>query len=306
VETTRGRIETDTVVLCAGIWGPKVAQLAGVRLPLVPVQHQYLVTEPLRELAGTDREVVHPILRHQDQRLYFRQVFDSYGIGNYDHEPRLTEPRRSPAPGGRGQPSILPFTPEDFERARLEAREAAPGSRARPDRAPLQRADVLHARRLPAAGTGRGRGRPVARGGDLGHPRGRRRARARRAAGPRRRQDRSARVRPPALRRARAQPVLRSRARRPAVREVYDVIHPRQQSGQVRPLRRTPLYPRQLELGAHFFESAGWERPQWFEANAGTRSGRRAPAPCLARARVVARPRSPSTAPAVSASGSST
>ena len=51
-------------------------------------------------------------------------------------------------------------------------------------------------------------------------------------------------------------------------REVYDVIHPRQQSEQVRALRRTPLHARQLELGAHFFESAGWERPQWFAANA--------------------------------------
>ena len=51
-------------------------------------------------------------------------------------------------------------------------------------------------------------------------------------------------------------------------REVYDVLHPRQQQEQVRLLRRTPFHPRQVELGAHNFESAGWERPQWFAANA--------------------------------------
>ena len=44
------------------------------------------------ELAGETREIVHPILRHQDHSMYFRQVGDAYAIGNYRHEPRLTEP----------------------------------------------------------------------------------------------------------------------------------------------------------------------------------------------------------------------
>ena len=60
VHTTLGTIRTSAVVLAAGIWGPKVARLAGVRLPLVPVLHQYAVTEPLPELAGETREVVAP------------------------------------------------------------------------------------------------------------------------------------------------------------------------------------------------------------------------------------------------------
>src|SRR6476659_4972167 len=51
-------------------------------------------------------------------------------------------------------------------------------------------------------------------------------------------------------------------------REVYDIIHPRQQSEQARGLRRTPFYEREAGLGAQFFESAGWERPPWYEANA--------------------------------------
>jgi glycine cleavage system T protein len=51
-------------------------------------------------------------------------------------------------------------------------------------------------------------------------------------------------------------------------REVYDIIHPRQQSEQVRGLRRTPFFGAERSLDAVFFESAGWERPQWYESNA--------------------------------------
>ena len=51
-------------------------------------------------------------------------------------------------------------------------------------------------------------------------------------------------------------------------REVYDVLHPRQQNEQARGLRTTPFYEREAAPRAReFFESAGWERPQWYEAN---------------------------------------
>ena len=51
-------------------------------------------------------------------------------------------------------------------------------------------------------------------------------------------------------------------------REVYDILHPLQQMTSPRNLRLTPFHERQAELGAEFFTGAGWERPQWFEANA--------------------------------------
>jgi glycine cleavage system aminomethyltransferase T len=50
-------------------------------------------------------------------------------------------------------------------------------------------------------------------------------------------------------------------------REVYDVIHPLQQMENPRPLRTSPFYIRQKELGVTFFEGRGWERPQWFASN---------------------------------------
>src|SRR5436309_7776561 len=71
VETDRGRIECERVLICAGIWGPMVGAMAGVPIPLVAVQHQLVWTDPIDALAGENREVAHPILRHQDFAMYF-------------------------------------------------------------------------------------------------------------------------------------------------------------------------------------------------------------------------------------------
>src|SRR3954449_7268213 len=51
--------------------------------------------------------------------------------------------------------------------------------------------------------------------------------------------------------------------------EVYDILHPLQPKESPRNLRVSPFYSRQVELGAMFLESGGWERPHWFEANSG-------------------------------------
>ena len=92
-------------------------------------------------------------------------------------------------------------------------------------------------------------------------------------------------------------------------REVYDIIHPLQPLEQPRPLRVSPFYARQAALGAVFFEARGWERPQWFAANAplldaeSARLARRAPAGRRATGR---RSPAPSTSPPAPASRCST
>jgi len=50
-------------------------------------------------------------------------------------------------------------------------------------------------------------------------------------------------------------------------REVYDIIHPLQQPSAPRDLRLTPFHAQHRALGATFFTGAGWERPQWFDAD---------------------------------------
>jgi glycine cleavage system T protein len=259
VRTTRGEIRAEHVVIAAGIWGPRVARLvAGLNVPLVAVEHQLAYTAPLPELAGETREVVHPILRHQDHSMYFKQATDGYAIGNYRHEPRLAEPER---------PAELEFTPEDFASARAEAGRLLPALRDvelvrafnglmsfTPDGFPLL-GESAAARGLwlaqaiwvtHAGGAGRALAELMTHGDALldlheCDP-----------------QRFDAHGTSPAYWRARGAQ---------GYREVYDVIHPRQQSEQARGLRTTPFHERQLQLDAEFFESAGWERPQWYEAN---------------------------------------
>ncbi|UNO38775.1 FAD-dependent oxidoreductase [Streptomyces sp. MST-110588] len=60
--------------------------------------------------------------------------------------------------------------------------------------------------------------------------------------------------------------------------EVYDIVHPLQPVRRPRPLRVSPWYARQRELGAHFLEGGGWERPHWYEANAPLAHGLALPA----------------------------
>jgi glycine/D-amino acid oxidase-like deaminating enzyme len=92
VVTDKGRIETDKVLVCAGIWGPRIGRMVGEVIPLTPVQHQYVKTAPIPELAGETEEVNFPMVRHQDHAMYFRQHGDCWGIGSYQHEPLLVDP----------------------------------------------------------------------------------------------------------------------------------------------------------------------------------------------------------------------
>jgi len=63
--------------------------------------------------------------------------------------------------------------------------------------------------------------------------------------------------------------------------KTYGIVHPLEQWESNRGVRLSPYYEREKELGAVFFEAAGWERPQWYESNAplleeyGERGGRR-------------------------------
>ena len=63
--------------------------------------------------------------------------------------------------------------------------------------------------------------------------------------------------------------------------KTYGIVHPLEQWASNRDVRLSPYYEREKELGAVFFEAAGWERPHWYESNAplleeyGERVGRR-------------------------------
>ena len=270
VETDRGRIETEMVLAAAGIWGPRIGRMVGVSIPLHPMQHLLAWTAPLAELKGETAEATHPILRHQDEAMYFRQRGEGYAIGSYQHEPLLVDAddilAHHEAPR---MPSIVPWTPEHFERALEVTAEVMPTLRDAelvdgyngmfsftPDAFPVlgESPEVrgfwsAQAVWITHAG---GVARTMAEWMDTGYP------------SLDMREADIARFHP----HARSRPYVRVRAAQ-QYREVYDIKHPLEQVEEPRGLRLTPFHSRQRELGARLFESAGWERPQWYESNAG-------------------------------------
>jgi dimethylglycine oxidase len=272
VETDRGRIECERVLICAGIWGPAVGAMAGVPIPLLAVQHQLVWTDPIADLAGETREVAHPILRHQDMAMYFRHRRDHYGVGNYKHEPIATPQSQIRPFGGAMQPSLMPFTPSDFEAAEAEAERLLPALTGRMHPSDPSRSINGMFSFTPDAGSivgesaaargvwvceavwithGGGMGRQVAEWMATGEP--------------------SYDLAEADVNRfypyQTTPPYVLERGKQ-QYREVYDILHPRQQMRRPRGLRLTPFHARHVDLGAEFVVGAGWERPQWFAANA--------------------------------------
>ena len=82
ITTAEGAIACEVVVDCAGQWAREVAGLAGVNVPLVSVQHQYIVTEPIE---GVARDL--PTLRDPDRLIYFKEDVGGLVMGGYEPNP---------------------------------------------------------------------------------------------------------------------------------------------------------------------------------------------------------------------------
>ena len=264
VQTSRGRIRTEIVVVAAGIWSPRIGRMVGVAIPLIPMQHQYVITGPLPELAG-DRIV--PNLRDPDKLVYFRQDGQCMVLGGYERNPAAFDVDAIPdAPN----PTVLNFDPPRFASLMQGCIERVPT---------LQHAELVRrvnglesftpdgefvlgeapevrgfwaacgfcAHGVSGAG---GVGKMIAEwivdgepGLDLWH------------------MD---------VRRFGAYTASR-RYIATRVHEVYstyyDISYPTLERSSARKLRLSPVYNRLEELGAVFGEKAGWERPNWFTPN---------------------------------------
>ena len=84
VRTDRGDIECEIVVDCGGMFAAEIARMVDVRVPIVPMSHQYIVTEPMFE----HRETPLPSLRDPDLLVYFRQDVDGLVMGGYERNSR--------------------------------------------------------------------------------------------------------------------------------------------------------------------------------------------------------------------------
>ncbi|MEM7172326.1 MAG: FAD-dependent oxidoreductase [Pseudomonadota bacterium] len=82
VVTQDGTIEAEYLVNAAGLWGREVAALAGITLPLMPVEHHYLVTEPVPEIQAMAHEL--PQINDGDFNGYARQEGQGLLLGAYE------------------------------------------------------------------------------------------------------------------------------------------------------------------------------------------------------------------------------
>ena len=86
VVTERGTIHTEHLVNAGGLWAREVAAMAGVYLPLHPMEHQYIVTDDIPEIYGRDSE--HPHVMDPAGESYLRQEGRGLCIGFYEQRCR--------------------------------------------------------------------------------------------------------------------------------------------------------------------------------------------------------------------------
>ncbi|MDP4508487.1 GcvT family protein [Nonomuraea turcica] len=78
VRTDQGDIACEIVVNCGGMFAAEIGRMAGVRVPIVPMSHQYVVTDAFHDHTGL------PTLRDPDLLVYYRQEVQGLVMGGYE------------------------------------------------------------------------------------------------------------------------------------------------------------------------------------------------------------------------------
>ncbi|KAF3023030.1 hypothetical protein E8E14_011837 [Neopestalotiopsis sp. 37M] len=288
VITPDATIPADIVISCAGFWGVEIGKMVGLPVPLLPMAHQYAKTTPVPHTNGvTNGEALTnghtngvvkpnsarlPILRYQDQDLYYREHGDQYGIGYYGHRPipvdASTLAQATEDVSEHKMPSRLDFTTDDFEPAWKLSQELLPALKQceiadgfngifsfTPDGGPL----VGQAPHLD--------GFYVAEAVWVTHSAGVARAVAELLTDGRSKID-LAECEIARFEQVQLTPGYVSETSQQNFVEIYDILHPHQPRDSPRNLRVSPFFARQEQLGAFFLEVGGWERPFWYEDNA--------------------------------------
>jgi dimethylglycine dehydrogenase len=86
VETEQGVVVAEHVVNAGGLWAKQLGRMVGLDLPVTPMEHHYLVTEAIPEIAALDREI--GVTVDLDGFTYMRQERNGLLIGVYEREPR--------------------------------------------------------------------------------------------------------------------------------------------------------------------------------------------------------------------------
>jgi len=262
VETEHGPIACEVVVNAGGMFAPEIGAMANVTVPSIPFAHQYLVTEPI---AGVTADL--PQLRDPDNLVYFRPEVAGLVMGGYERNPAAWGLDGIPADfNGKLLPPDWPRF-EEISRgaqrrvpvmAEAGVRQVINGPEAfTPDNEFILGESEVRGFFVAAgfsahgiAGAG-GVGRQLARWIVDGEPEyDLWKMDIRRFGAQYRSRDYTL---------ARAQENYAT---------YYDIHYPYEERQSARPLWVSPTYSRLVELGCAFGEKSGWERPNWFDANA--------------------------------------
>ncbi len=272
VRTVDGDIRTDTVVIACGIWSPRIARMAGASIPLTPAAHQMISVGPVPLFADTVGEIEYPIVRDVDTNMYERQHGGDLEVGSYAHRPILMDPDEIPSIEEAAlSPTELPFTQEDFDPQMEQALELVP--------------DILGDERVGIRYAINGLlsltpdGMPIL--GETPEVKGLWSAAAiwiKEAPGIARTvvewmTDGAPEIDPHGADIARFYDHQKTATHVHArsdegYNKTYGIVHPAEQWSSNRDVRLSPFNARERELGAVFFEAAGWERPFWYDSNA--------------------------------------
>jgi dimethylglycine dehydrogenase len=98
VVTTNGTIRAEHVVNCAGLWAREVGRMVGLELPVLAMEHMYLVTEEMPEVVAYNRERGHELPHIIDFKaeVYMRQERMGLVLGTYEKACVPWQPKVTP------------------------------------------------------------------------------------------------------------------------------------------------------------------------------------------------------------------
>jgi glycine cleavage system T protein len=259
VVTDAGTIRTPIVVCAAGIWSWYIGRMVGVAIPIIPIEHQYLVTVPF----DVPRDL--PVMRDPDLLVYFREEVGGLVVGGYepdtvpwaldgiprDFTHRLLGPNWDRfEPLARNAARRIPALNEVGIRKLINGPDGfSPDGEFILGEAPEVRGFFV-AGGSPGIAAGGGLGKVMAEWIVEGRPSLELWRADLRRLGPQYRDLRYGAAR-----------AVEVYARN------YTVHHPFEEPETVRGARLSPVYPRLRESGAVLGEKFGWERPNWFSSN---------------------------------------
>ena len=108
VVTDKGTIHAEHVVNCGGLWAREVGRMVGLQLPVLAMEHHYIVTEAIPELADLDQEIVNTT--DYSGEIYVRQEGKGALLGTYERNCVAWAPERTP------DDFAMQLLPDDFDR----------------------------------------------------------------------------------------------------------------------------------------------------------------------------------------------